>query len=87
MNKGYHWHPRIIEFIIEHVEKGETGVKTMELYEKGFSVKAINASIRQLLIDGIISISSPSTGYRLTHPEEYGVKQALRTKNFDIKLI
>lgn len=76
-------------FIIEGVKKGNIGVATMNLYEQGFSVKNINGAIRELIDKGVISISCPSAGFRLSNREDWnkkGVEISLRTKNFDIRL-
>jgi len=76
-------------FIIEETKKGNIGVATMGLYEQGFSVKNINAAIRELIDEGKISISCPSAGFRLSDREDWnkkGVEISLRTKNFDIRL-
>ena len=71
--------------IIDCVLKGEVGVATMGLYTK-YNARTANFAVRLLLETGLITISSPSTGYRITKSTEYGVSQALKSKNFDIFL-
>ena len=76
-------------FIIEETKKGKIGVATIELYEQGFSVKNINAAIRELIDEGKISISCPSAGGRIFDRNGWdakGVEISLRTKSFDIRL-
>jgi len=76
-------------FIIEEVKKGKIGVATMELYEQGFSVRNINAAVRELIDKKIISISCPSCGSRLYDREGWdkkGVEISLKTKSYDIRL-
>ncbi len=70
--------------ILEQIQNGATGSETMNLYNY-FSGRAANAAIRELLDEGKITISSPVTGYRLRKSDEYGVSQALKTHNFDVR--
>lgn len=60
------------------------GFKTLGLDQ--FSSREVNKAVRELLDAGKIQISSPVTGYNLKSSTEYGVKQALSTKNFAITI-
>lgn len=79
----------IKKFIVENVKSGKIGVATMDLYSVGYSVRNINAAIRQLLDKKKITISCPKAGFRLGDREnwnEKGVEISLASKNFDIRL-
>jgi hypothetical protein len=60
------------------------GYKTLALDQ--FSSREVNKAIRELLDAGKIKITSPVTGYDLKSSTEYGVNQALSTKNFAITI-
>lgn len=75
------------EFILDRSKRGWIGTRSMELYSVGFTTREINKTIKQLLDEKIITISSPATGYRLSTGNEYGVKQSLKTRNYDIEIV
>ena len=76
-------------FIIENVKDGKIGVGTMDLYNQDFSVRNINAAIRELIDEKLITISCPKAGFRLADREDWNAKDveiSLSTRNFDIRL-
>jgi len=60
------------------------GFKTLGL--DSYPSRDVNSAVRELLDAGKIKITSPVTGYDLKSSTEYGVKQALATKNFAITI-
>ena len=75
------------EQVANGVTSPECGCGTIDLYGK-FYAREANAAIRSLLDEGMITIS-PGAYYicgRCASSSAEGVKQALRKRNFDIKL-
>lgn len=80
----------IEDFIIKNVADGKIGVGTMDLYQQGFSVRNINATIREMIDNGKISISCSAAGFRIFKREGWdskGCEISLRKKDFDIRFV
>lgn len=77
----------IRKFILDNVDTS-VGVGTIGLYEQGYSVRSINATIREMIDNGDIAISCPVAGFLIYKREGWdakGCEVSLRTKDFYIK--